>query len=92
MWKTMDEWRAPAGPANGTVILVLSPDGDRRLAKYSGHSQRWISDVDGDTLNWHPVAWALIPEVPQELIQRNAAIEALREQLTTREIEPLTLK
>ncbi len=92
MWKTMDEWREDTGPMNGTVILVLSPEGDRQLAEYSGRSQRWISEATREPLDWRPVAWSLIPEVPQELIQRNAAIQAMRDQLDANETKPLLLK
>lgn len=91
-WKTMDEWKASDGPPNGTVMLVLSPEGDRQLAKYRGETHCWYSDTTGDTLDWRPVAWAPVPEVPEELIQRNRTIDALREQLEAQEVAPLTLR
>lgn len=91
-WQTMDAWRSSEGPKNGTLLLVLSPDGDRRLASFRGYSQRWLCDTTANPLDWSPVAWASVPDVPQELIQRRSAIEALRKELSARETAPLALR
>lgn len=95
-WKTMDEWRAPEGPKNGTPLLVLLSDGERTVAHYSGISQSWYRGSEpmvtaDDVISWRnpPVAWSEIPDVPAKLRERIAFIKTARENLDKLEKSPL---
>lgn len=92
-WQTMDDWRAPEGPKNGTAILVLLSDGERTVANFSGMSQRWYR---GEGLSSEliptetpPVAWCGIPAAPTALVERIKFIKTAREQLNKLETSAL---